>query len=103
VIRAKYSAASNLRVGAEVNLKPVFVRLGYAMYGSPFGNTFTGGFVRNYYTGGIGFRNENWTFDFALVKQIYNEDYYMYNPKYVDKTNVNFSGTTFVATVGCKF
>jgi hypothetical protein len=103
VIRSKYSRASNLRVGGEVNVKPVVFRLGYAMYGSPFGETFAGQFVRTSYSGGVGFRSDNWTFDFGLVKQMYSEDYYMYNAKFSDKSTVSFSGTTFVATVGCKF
>jgi hypothetical protein len=102
-IRNKYSRTSNLRTGIEVNVDYVTIRAGYAMYGSPFGEAFTGPFVRHSYSGGLGFRGEHWTFDFGLVKQMYKDDYYMYNPKYVDKTSVSFSGTTFVATIGCKF
>ncbi len=102
-IRKKYTRANNIRAGAEFNLNPVVLRLGYASYGSPFGETFTGKFVRNTVSGGIGFRNKNWTFDFGLTRQMYNEDYYMYNPKYSDKAEIKFSGTNFVTTIGCKF
>lgn len=102
-IRNKYSAAHNFRAGAEFNLSPVVLRIGYASYGSPFGETFTGKFVRNSYSGGIGFRSKNWTFDFGFVRQLYSEDYYMYNPKYADKSTIDFSGTNIVCTIGCKF
>ena len=57
-IRKKYAQTTNLRVGVEANLKPMFVRLGYAMYGSPFGDTFSGDFVKSFFTGGVGFRRE---------------------------------------------
>ena len=102
-ISTKYSQTSNLRVGAEVNIQNVFVRAGYAMYGSPFGNTFTGKFTRTSYSGGLGFRNKNWAFDIGFVKTVYNEDYFMYNSKFVNKTDLSVSGTNFVFTVGCKF
>lgn len=102
-ISTKYTQASNLRAGAEVNIQGVFVRAGYAMYGSPFGNTFSGKFVRTSYSGGIGFRNKNWAFDMGIVKTTTSEDYYMYNSKFVNKTDLLISGTNFVFTVGCKF
>lgn len=103
VISSKYSRASNLRTGLEVNVNNVMLRLGYSMYGSPFGQTFSGQFVRNTISGGIGLRSKNWTFDFALVKQFYSEDYYMYNPQFADKSTLAFSATTFVATIGARF
>lgn len=102
-IKSKYTRANNIRAGAEFNFNPVVFRLGFASYGSPFGETFTGKFVRNSISGGMGFRSGNWTFDFGLIRQMYNEDYYMYNPKYSDKSEIKFSGTNFVATIGCKF
>jgi hypothetical protein len=103
VIRNKYSQTSNLRVGAEANLKPMFVRLGYAMYGSPFGETFSGDFVRSFYTGGIGFRKDKMYLDISFTKSMNSENYYMYNPKYVDKSTLKNSGTTIAVTVGSKF
>ena len=102
-IRSKYTRANNIRAGAEFNINPVVLRVGFASYGSPFGKTLTGNFVRNTFSGGVGFRSGNWSFDFGLIRQLYTEDYYMYNPKYSDKSEIKFSGTNFVATIGCKF
>ena len=79
------------------------LRVGYSMYGSPFGATFGGQFVRNTFSGGIGLRTKNWTFDFGIASQAYKEDYYMYNPKFADKSILAFTATTFVATIGAKF
>ncbi|MBC7695746.1 MAG: hypothetical protein H7141_09900 [Burkholderiales bacterium] len=103
VIRSKYSQTSNVRVGFEANLEPMFVRLGYAMYGSPFGETFSGDFVKTFYTGGIGFRKDKMYVDISFTKSMNNENYYMYNPKFVDKSTLKNSGTTIAVTVGSKF
>jgi hypothetical protein len=102
-IRNKYAQTSNLRVGAEANLKPMFVRLGYAMYGSPFGETFNGDFVRSFYTGGVGFRKEKMYLDISFTRSMSNENYYMYNPNFVDKSTLRNYGTTIAVTVGSKF
>ncbi len=102
-IRNKYAQTSNLRVGVEANLKPMFVRLGYAMYGSPFGEAFSGDFVKSFYTGGIGFRKEKMYLDISFTRSMSNENYYMYNPNFVDKSTLKNSGTTIAVTVGSKF
>lgn len=102
-IRSKYNQTSNLRIGAELNLKPIFVRAGYAMYGSPFGDTFSGDFVTSFYTGGFGFRLNKFYMDFSFVKSLKNENYYMYNPSFVDKSTLKNSGTTIALSIGSKF
>jgi hypothetical protein len=102
-IRNKYSQTSNLRVGAEANLKPMFVRLGYAMYGSPFGETYSGDFVKSYFTGGVGFRREKMYLDVSFTRSMNSENYYMYSPNFVDKSTLKNYGTTIAVTVGSKF
>ena len=103
VIRNKYNQTSNLRVGVEANLKPMFVRLGYAMYGSPFGETYNGDFVKSYFTGGVGFRREKMYVDVSFTRSMSNENYYMYNPNFVDKSTLKNYGTTIAVTLGSKF
>lgn len=102
-IRQKYSQTSNLRVGAEINIKPMFIRIGYAMYGSPFGETFHGNFVNSFYTGGIGFRKNKNYLDISFSTRFSKENYYMYNPNYVDKTILTNYGTNIDITIGSKF
>lgn len=102
-IKNKYSQTSNLRVGAEVVFRPIYIRAGYAMYGSPFGNTFNGDGVRTFYTGGVGYRMNKFYIDLAVTQSISNDSYYMYNAAYVDKSTINNSGTTIGVTVGSKF
>jgi hypothetical protein len=102
-IKQKYSATSNLRVGAEVALRPIYLRAGYAMYGSPFGDVFSGDGVRVFYTGGIGYRMNKFYIDLAVTQSVTNDTYYMYNSDFVDKSTINNSGTTIGITVGSKF
>lgn len=102
-IQSKYSQSSNLRVGAEVNIKPLFIRLGYGMYGSTFGEKFNGDFVKTFYTGGVGFRKNKMYVDLSFTQSSSNENYYMYNPNYVDKSTLKISGTTIGITIGSKF
>lgn len=102
-ISDKYTQTSNVRVGAEVNIKPLFVRLGYAMYGSPFGTTFSGDFVKKFYTGGIGLRKGTFYVDVSFTKSANTEQYYMYNPHYVDASVLRYSNTTFALSLGSKF
>ena len=102
-IKSKYSQSSNLRVGGELNIKPLFIRLGYAMYGSPFGDKFSGDFVKTFYTGGVGFRKDKFYVDISFTKSLSSESYYMYNPNYVDRSTLKNSGTTIGITIGSKF
>ncbi len=103
-IRKKYSTTGNLRLGTEINIQPVVIRLGYAMYGSPFGNMFAGNFVRTTFSGGIGFkRSEDVYIDFAIATTSYKEDYYLYDPSLINATQLNYKNTSVLVTLGKKF
>lgn len=65
-IKSTYQAASNIRVGGELKLHIIAFRLGYALYGSPYKNGAIDG-KRQYYTGGIGYRNRGFYMDLGLV------------------------------------
>lgn len=102
-IKNKYSSTGNLKIGTEINLNPYFVRVGFASFGSPFGEQLKGNFVRNFFTGGIGLKKKKFYVDVSFTRSLVEENYYMYNPNYVDKTNLTISGTTIAFTIGSKF
>ena len=103
VIKTKYKSGHNLRVGTEFNIKPLMLRFGYNMQGSPFGAAFTGNFVRNSYSIGAGFRTKNnFYVDLVWVKTISNEDYYFFN-NLPQKANIKYNATNVSATIGIKF
>ena len=103
IIKNKYSFSSNVRAGVEFNVKPVMIRAGYNMQGSPFGNSFTGSFVRQTVSLGVGFRSKNNVFyDFVWYKNFTGENYYMFTT-INQKSQINYSSSMLAATIGIKF
>jgi hypothetical protein len=73
------------------------------MQGSPFGNSFTGNFIRQSFCVGAGFRTKNNIyFDFVWVKTISTEDYFLFS-SLNSKANLKYNATNLSATVGLKF
>jgi hypothetical protein len=104
IIAQKYKSTLNLRIGAELNIRPVVIRVGYASYGSPFGQVLTGKFVRNTLSGGVGFRGpRNVYIDLGLMYTQWSEDYYVYSARFVNPTQITNSVVYFTATLGIKF
>ncbi len=98
-----YKLTSNLRAGAEVVIKPIYLRAGFAFYGSPYENEVPGISTYNLlYSGGLGFRSEKFFFDIGgtvrtneLRHELYEEDAF----------NSIISGrkANFMATLGFRF
>lgn len=76
-IRNNYRQSHNFRVGGEYKIDKYTLRAGYAHYGSPFASGLNDG-KRNYFTGGVGYRDEIFFVDLAYVYSVNNEDYYLY-------------------------
>jgi hypothetical protein len=102
VINSNYDQASNLRIGGELNLEPVRIRAGYALYGSPY-KSGVNHFERSSYTFGLGFKDQNYFIDFAWVVTTYTEDYYLYSPALVNATKIDHMNTAMVMTMGFRF
>lgn len=103
-IRSKYKGASNLRVGTEIRLDPITLRAGYALYGSPFAKSDENkNAVRTSYTGGIGFRKDNYFIDFACVYTFYSDHNYLYDPTLVTSVQNTYNNRSFMLTLGMKF
>jgi long-subunit fatty acid transport protein len=103
VIKHKYAIGSNVRAGVEWNVKPVMLRAGYNMQGSPFGNAFTGSFVRHTVSLGAGFRSKsNFFADLVWYKNVSTEDYYMFT-SIPTKSVIRYNNSMLAATVGVKF
>ncbi len=103
-IQNKYKGTANIKAGVELNIRPIVLRAGFASYGSPFGDVLSGKFVRNSFTGGIGFRGtHNVYLDLGFAYTIWAEKYYVIDPAYVQPANVNYSNLYITATLGIKF
>lgn len=104
VIKEKYMATSNIRVGAEYRLDPIALRAGYAMYGSPFKTGVNlNEAARNSITAGIGFRQDDYYIDLGYVLTKYSENYYLYNPEITNPVKNDFTTSNFLVTVGWRY
>jgi len=105
-IQAKYTAAGNLRVGAEWKvIDNISLRAGYALYGNPYQSGSNVNAGRTSYTAGIGFREKNLSIDLAYVYTVYNENYYFYDPSIANVNPVQntFNTTNVMLTLGLRF
>jgi hypothetical protein len=103
IVQQKYKAALNLRAGGELRLDRFALRLGYALYGSPFANDKQMQFSKTGYTFGLGYRTETRYVDVAFVNTQYKEAHYLYSsPTLLPATN-NYAAVSLMCTVGFRF
>ncbi|MDI1355500.1 MAG: hypothetical protein PSX36_11300 [bacterium] len=103
VLQKKYSGSHNLKVGAELNLDPFKLRAGWAVNGSPFGNTFGGSLVRNTMSVGFGYKSAGGFYlDAVLAYTFSYEDYYLFST--LDAmAKLDYRSASFGVTTGFKF
>jgi hypothetical protein len=103
-IKYKYNQSHNIRVGGEYKIDNFGIRAGYAFYGSPFKSGINDG-KKNYFTGGVGYRDKYFFIDLAYVYSISEEDYYLYGS---DEIKVNpvqnrFNTNNILLTLGLRY
>lgn len=97
----RYKATSNLRLGGEYHIGPVFFRAGYALYGSPYvSGEPNEDMVYTAVSGGLGYRTSGFYIDLGVVKSGFDQKYYIYNQNFAD---IASSRTRVMATVGFRF
>ncbi|MFT5511782.1 MAG: hypothetical protein ACI8SE_000175 [Bacteroidia bacterium] len=72
-ISSKYGKAVNIRLGGEYVRNMIRFRGGVARYSSPLATAKDDNLTRNFITGGIGLKDNNWSLDMAVVQQLGNE------------------------------
>jgi hypothetical protein len=99
-----YANSNNLRLGAELRLKDVSLRGGYARQGSPFADA-SRATTKIDYSAGIGFRGRSFFADFAYVLSNLNQTDYLYvlNGMTVPGYTTQFKNNTVSCTIGWKF
>jgi long-subunit fatty acid transport protein len=103
-----FRSTNNVRVGGEYVMGPIAFRAGYAYWGGPFRrDVITGGgdLVQQDYTGGIGFRFENMSLDFAIVHARWQNYRSPYTVVGLPEDGVLFRNrrTTAIMTLGFRF
>jgi len=105
-IETAYTAAGNIRAGAEYRNGPFSLRAGYSLYGSPFkSGQVNENATRSSYNAGFGIRNDDFYFDMAFTYVITQEKYFLYDPSIVTVPAANIKNTNIgiLATLGFKF
>jgi hypothetical protein len=103
-IRSDLTATNNFRVGGEIKLKPLLLRLGYAYYGDPYSSNVSTDGSHQSFSGGFGFRNSHYFADFAYVFTQFKENYYLFDPAVVGSPSVNSTTlSSYMVTLGVKF
>ena len=99
-----FRVSHNLRGGAEVHLGPLYLRGGFARYGSPFKDgEVNEKMVFSVYSGGLGFRSEHVFFDMAYALRSSEYSYYLYLPENLNAATTTENKSQVTATVGFRF
>jgi long-subunit fatty acid transport protein len=102
-ISNKYTSAQNIRLGGEIRLDPFAIRAGMGLYGSPYNTQFNTDATRLFYSGGVGYREDNFFMDLSVLLMKQNEFYYLYSSKYVNEAQNLYKITSITFTIGFKF
>ncbi len=99
-------STSNIRIGAEVRLGSAYLRGGYALYQSPYTSSVSGINKEGntmIYSGGVGYRENNFYIDFAYSLQSNSQDYYLYNDPNLTAATLKTNTSKFISTIGFRF
>jgi hypothetical protein len=99
-IKNIYQRTENIRLGAEVNIKPFVLRSGYAKYGSAFANK---DFSRENFSFGIGINNGGYFFDVAYVLSQGMDEHKLYSEDYVAPVALVNTNHNLIFTLGFRY
>ena len=100
-----YQGASIFKAGAEFRLTNFWtLRGGYAYYGSPIKDEQAQvDASRTNFSGGIGYKNRNFSLDMTYLRSQWKEESYLYDPSLVTATIVDRTLNNFMVTAGFRF
>ena len=100
-----YKGAGIIKAGAEFRLTNHWtIRGGYTYFGSPIKDEIS--VIDNSRTnisGGIGYRNANFSLDMTYMRSQWQEESYLYDPALVNPISVDKSISNFMVTAGFRF
>tara|TARA_B100001250_G_scaffold83417_1_gene68807 strand:+ start:3218 stop:4657 length:1440 start_codon:yes stop_codon:yes gene_type:complete len=95
-----YQRTENIKVGAEMNIKPFILRGGYSKYGSPF---VIQDFSRENFSYGIGINQGNYFIDVAYILSKENNEHLLYSEEYIDPINLVNTNHSVIFTIGMRY
>jgi len=100
IIQKLYTQASNIRLGAEINVRPFVIRAGYSKYGSAFANK---DYSTENFSFGLGINNGGYYLDAAYVLSQGNGEHLMYGEDYINPTYLVNTNHSLVFTLGFRY
>lgn len=100
IISNLYQKTENIKIGAEVNIKPFILRTGYAKLGSAFANK---DFSRESFSYGLGINNGSYYFDIAYVLSQGANEHLLYSEEYIEPTTLVNTKNSLIFTLGLRY
>ena len=95
-----YQISNNIKLGAEINIKPFVLRAGYSKYGSAFANK---DFGKENVSFGIGINNGGYFIDVAYVLSQGTNEHLLYNEEYIEPIKLVSSNHNLLFTLGFRY
>ena len=103
-VKVLYKSASNIKAGGEVRFSSIYLRGGYAFYGSPYALVDpAANESHNVFSGGIGYRGSFTFVDLSLSRNSFEQAYYMYKSQVANGAVNTSDANHLLLTVGFKF
>jgi hypothetical protein len=99
-IQELYTKTSNIRLGAEMNVKPFLIRAGYSKYGSALASQ---DFSKENYSFGLGINNGGYYFDASYVLSQGKDEHLLYNKDYIDPIALINTNHNLIFTLGFRY
>lgn len=100
IISNLYQKTENIKIGAEMNIKPFILRTGYAKIGSAFANK---DFSRENFSYGLGINNGGYYFDIAYVLSQGANEHLLYSEEYIAPTSLVNTNHSLIFTIGFRY
>ena len=100
IISNLYQKTENIKIGAEMNIKPFILRAGYAKLGSAFANK---DFSRENFSYGLGINNGGYYFDIAYVLSQGANEHLLYSKEYIAPTSLVNTNQSLIFTIGFRY
>jgi len=100
IISNLYQKTENIKIGAEMNIKPFILRTGYAKLGSAFTNK---DFSRENFSYGLGINNGGYYFDIAYVLSQGANEHLLYSEEYIAPTSLVNTNQCLIFTIGFRY
>lgn len=95
-----YQKTQNIKIGAEISIKPFVLRTGYSKYGSPF---VWKDFSRENFSYGIGINNGAYFIDVAYILSQQKDENLLYSEEYIDPINLVKTHHNLLFTLGFRY